>query len=156
MARMEGQPYAVLNYQLEWRGDMSPNLIRSLVMNLLISGLLIWLLGQLRNPTLFRRVMLAVAVGMVGFMFFPYSNFIWFKNPDILPTSWTPWCHSVWWDLWAMPSFAPGMKSTLNFLGTASVLLACQPSYRTLLLPRHVRCGPSPFTAGPAILVKKT
>ena len=27
--------------------------------------------------------MLAVAVGMVGFMFFPYSNFIWFKNPDI-------------------------------------------------------------------------
>ena len=33
MARMEGQPYAVLNYQLEWRGNMSPNLIRSLVMN---------------------------------------------------------------------------------------------------------------------------
>ena len=83
MARMEGQPYAVLNYQLEWRGNMSPNLIRSLVMNLLTSGLLIWLLGQLQNPSLFRRVMLAVAVGMVGFMFFPYSNFIWFKNPDI-------------------------------------------------------------------------
>lgn len=52
-------------------------------MNLLTSGLLIWLLGQLQNPSLFRRVMLAAAVGMVGFMFFPYSNFIWFKNPDI-------------------------------------------------------------------------
>ena len=26
---------------------------------------------------------IAVAVGFIGFMFYPYSNFIWYKNPDI-------------------------------------------------------------------------
>jgi hypothetical protein len=30
-----------------------------------------------------KRVAVAVAVGLAGFMFYPYSNFIWFKNPDI-------------------------------------------------------------------------
>ena len=25
-----------------------------------------------------------MAVGFVGFMFYPYSTFIWFKNPDIV------------------------------------------------------------------------
>jgi len=83
MARMEGQPHAVLNYRSEWRGNMLPNLIRSLVMNLLTAALMFWLVGQLSNPTLGKRVAVAVGIGFLGFMFYPYSNFIWFKNPDI-------------------------------------------------------------------------
>ena len=84
MARMEGQPYGVLNYQHEWRGDMTPNLLRSLVMNLLTAALLAWLVGKLNASTLTTKVGLCVAVGFVGFMFYPYSTFIWFKNPDIV------------------------------------------------------------------------
>ena len=84
MARMEGQPYGVLNYQHEWRGDMTPNLIRSLVMNLIAAALITWLLSQSKNPTIVKRTITAVAIGFAGFIFYPYSNFIWFKNPDIV------------------------------------------------------------------------
>jgi hypothetical protein len=83
MARMEGQPYAVLNYQYEWSSNMLPNLLRSLVMNVLTALLLFWLLGQISNPTLGKRLGIALAVGFIGFMFYPYSNFIWHKTPDI-------------------------------------------------------------------------
>ena len=83
MARMEGQPYGVLNYQHEWRGDMTPNLLRSLVMNLLTAALLAWLVGKLNAPTLTIKVGLCVAVGC-GVHVLPYSTFIWFKNPDIV------------------------------------------------------------------------
>jgi len=82
-ARMEGQPYAVLNYQLNWTNNMLPNLGRSLAMNWMTAALLFFLLGQTPSSGLGRRVALACAVGFVGFCFFPYSNFIWFKNPDI-------------------------------------------------------------------------
>ena len=83
MARMEGQPHAVLNYRHAWSGNMLPNLLRSLMMNVLTALLLVWLLGQISDPTLGKRIGIAVAVGFIGFMFYPYSNFIWYKNPDI-------------------------------------------------------------------------
>ena len=84
MARMEGQPYGVLNYQHEWRGDMTPNLIRSLVMNLIAAALIAWLLSQVKHPTMLKRTLFAIGIGFSGFIFYPYSNFIWFKNPDIV------------------------------------------------------------------------
>lgn len=82
-ARMEGQPYAVLNYQNGWTSNMMPNLLRSLVMNVLTALLLFWVLGQIANPSRFKSIAVAVAVGFIGYLFYPYSNFIWFKNPDI-------------------------------------------------------------------------
>ena len=88
MERMEGQPWAQLNYQAAWSNDMTGNLLRSLVMNLLTAFLLFWMMKNLADPTLSRRVMLAVFVGWAGFMFFPYSNFIWYKKPDI-------WAHLI-------------------------------------------------------------
>ena len=84
MARMEGQPYGVLNYQHEWRGDMTPNLIRSMFMNLLAAALISWLLSQAKHPTILKCALFSIAIGFAGFIFYPYSNFIWFKNPDIV------------------------------------------------------------------------
>lgn len=31
-----------------------------------------------------KRTLFAIAIGFSGFIFYPYSNFIWFKNPDIV------------------------------------------------------------------------
>ena len=71
MARMEGKPYGVLNYQHEWRGDMTPKLIRSLIMNLIAAALITWLLSQSKNPTILKRTITAVAIGFAGFIFYP-------------------------------------------------------------------------------------
>ena len=88
LERTEGRSWGVLNYQPNWTNNMVPNLGRSLFMNLLTAFLLFWMMRNLSNRSLKRRLMLAVAVGWVGFMFFPYSHFIWYKNPDI-------WAHML-------------------------------------------------------------
>ena len=86
--RTEGRSWGVLNYQPNWTNNMLPNLGRSLFMNLLTAFLLFWMMRNLSDRSLKKRLMLSVAVGWVGFMFFPYSHFIWYKNSDI-------WAHML-------------------------------------------------------------
>jgi hypothetical protein len=62
---------------------MAMPMIRGLLVCFVISFLLFWLFLQQKNPTLTNRLLLALAVGMIGFFFVPYSNFIWYKAPDI-------------------------------------------------------------------------
>ena len=88
LARTEGRSWGVLNYQPNWTNNMVPNLGRSLFMNLLTAFLLFWMMRNLSDGRLKKRLMLTVAAGWVGFMFFPYSHFIWYKNPDI-------WAHMI-------------------------------------------------------------
>ena len=88
LERTEGRSWGVLNYQPNWTNNMLPNLGRSLFMNLLTALFLFWMMRNLSDGSLKKRLLLAVAVGWVGFMFFPYSHFIWYKNPDI-------WAHML-------------------------------------------------------------
>ena len=87
MARMEGKPYGVLNYQHEWRGDMTPNLIRSLVMNLIAAALITWLLSQSKNPTIVKRTITAVAIGFAGSFFTLTAT----SFGSRIRTSWRTW-----------------------------------------------------------------
>lgn len=88
MDRTEGRPWAQLNYMDNWTNNMGMNLTRGFIMNLLTAFLLFWMLKGMSTPSLTRRVLLAMAVGWVGFLYFPYTNFIWYKQPDI-------WAHML-------------------------------------------------------------
>lgn len=88
LKRTEGRPWAQLNYMDNWTNNMSMNLIRGFIMNLLTAWLLFWMFKGMSEPSLPKRVLLAVAVGWVGFLYFPYTNFIWYKQPDI-------WAHML-------------------------------------------------------------
>ena len=88
LKRTEGNNWGVLNYQPNWTNNMFPNLGRGLFMNLLTALLLFQVIRGMGDRSLKRRISVAVAVGWMGFMFYPYSNFIWFKNPDI-------WAHLI-------------------------------------------------------------
>lgn len=83
METMDGKPWAVINYHKVSSTDMAMPLIRGLLVCFVISFLLFWLFLQQKNPTLTNRLLLALAVGMIGFFFVPYTNFIWYKAPDI-------------------------------------------------------------------------
>jgi uncharacterized membrane protein YedE/YeeE len=83
MKAMDGKPWAVLNYHKVNSMDMAMPMIRGILVCFVISLLLFWLFQQQKNPTLLNRLYLALAVGMIGFFFTPYTNFIWFKAPDI-------------------------------------------------------------------------
>lgn len=83
MESMDGKPWAVINYHKQNSMDMAMPMIRGILVCFVISFLLFWLFLQQKNPTLVNRLYLALAVGMIGFFFVPYTNFIWYKAPDI-------------------------------------------------------------------------
>jgi hypothetical protein len=83
MESMDGKPWAVINYHKQNSMNMAMPMIRGILVCFVISFLLFWLFLQQKNPTLMNRLYLALAVGMIGFFFTPYTNFIWYKAPDI-------------------------------------------------------------------------
>ena len=83
MEKMDGKPWAIINYHETNTMSMAMNMTRGFLVCFVISFLLFWLFLQQKNPTLMNRLFLALAVGMIGFFFVPYTNFIWYKAPDI-------------------------------------------------------------------------
>lgn len=80
---LAGKPWASLNYQKSMDMDMVMPMTRGIIVCIVISFFLLWLFRQQKEPTLQNRMLLSLAVGMIGFFFVPYSNFIWYKEPDI-------------------------------------------------------------------------
>jgi len=83
MKAYEGKPWAVVNYQLNNSMDMVTPMIRGFLVSFVIAFLLFWIFLQQKEATLKNRLLVALAVGMIGFFFVPYTGFIWFKEPDI-------------------------------------------------------------------------
>lgn len=83
LEKQDGQPWAILNYHAVWQSDMTPNLIRSLSINFILAFAFLWVMRHLAVEGWKARVSAAVALGLIGFFFHPYSQFIWFKTPDI-------------------------------------------------------------------------
>jgi len=81
--KMEGKSWAVLNYHEVNSMSMGMNMFRGFLVCFVISFLLFWMFLQQKEATLLNRIFLALAVGMIGFFFVPYTNFIWYKAPDI-------------------------------------------------------------------------
>ena len=84
MKKYEGKPWAVLNYQMNNSSAMGMNMVRGFFTCFIISWILFWLMSQMKEGSLKNHVLLSLAVGFISFSFVPYTNFIWFKNPDIL------------------------------------------------------------------------
>lgn len=78
-----GTPWAVLNYQKSMDGDMVMPMVRGFIIAFIIGLMLFWLILGQKRTTLGSRIMISVFVGLISFMFVPYTNFIWFKEPDI-------------------------------------------------------------------------
>ena len=81
--KFAGKPFAIINYQKSMSMDMVMPMIRGFLVAFVISWLLFWIFLQQKDPSLKNRMILALSVGLIGFFFTPYTNFIWFKNPDI-------------------------------------------------------------------------
>jgi hypothetical protein len=83
MEKMDGKSWAVVNYHETNKMSMAMNMIRGFLVCFVLSFLLFWLFLQQKDPTLINRLYLSLAVGIIGFFFVPYTNFIWYKAPDI-------------------------------------------------------------------------
>lgn len=83
MKSLEGKPWAVLNYHASNTSDMAMPMIRGFLVCFVISFMLFWIFQQQKFPTLSNRLLIALAIGMIGFFYSPYTKFIWYKDPDI-------------------------------------------------------------------------
>lgn len=82
--KYDGKPWAVINYQMSNSFAMGMNMVRGISVCAVISFILFWLMGQMKDNSLKSHILLSLAVGFISFCFVPYTNFIWFKNPDIM------------------------------------------------------------------------
>ncbi len=95
----ESYSWASLNYKVNDSTDMGMPMFRSIVIDILISIILFAIFMQLKNPTLLKRIMLSVGIGLIGFFFIAYSDFIWYREPDIfayLLDAFVPWIILGW------------------------------------------------------------
>jgi hypothetical protein len=83
MKDYDSKPWAVVNYHEKNSMSMAMPMIRGFLVCFVIAFLLFFIFLQQKNPTLQNRILVALSVGLIAFFFEPYTNFIWFKAPDI-------------------------------------------------------------------------
>ena len=81
MEQMAGKPYAMINYKSAYKADMIMPMIRGFFVDLIIVLLLIFLLGRMTTITIGSVWMGSLAIGFVGWLWYPYTQNIWFQTP---------------------------------------------------------------------------
>jgi hypothetical protein len=82
-AKYEGRPWAVLQYAHNNTMDMELNMVRGVLVCMITAWLFFLVLSAMRVESLVSRIGVGVAVGLIGFLFIPYSSYIWFREPGI-------------------------------------------------------------------------
>jgi hypothetical protein len=83
MNASKGKPWAIIDYKKSNDTNMPINMGRGLLTNIIMVWLFIWLLSK-GNFTSFSNIFTAsLVIGVLSFLFFPYTNFIWYESPGI-------------------------------------------------------------------------
>jgi hypothetical protein len=78
-----GKPWAQLSYHKVNNTDMVMNQIRGLVVNIVIVGLLIWIIGRYSKPTFTTTFFTCLFIGCISFLNSAYTQHIWFQTFDL-------------------------------------------------------------------------
>jgi hypothetical protein len=81
MQNMFGKPYAVVSYKSVYEANMVVALIRGFVVDIVIALLLIFLISSRTYVSVGSAWITALAAGLIGFLFYPYTENIWFQTP---------------------------------------------------------------------------
>ena len=80
---IQGKPWAIVRYYPSNNTNMGSNMIRSLVVDILLVILLIWIINQLRVPSKGLIIRLSLVVGFIAFTNVAYTEHIWYPVFDI-------------------------------------------------------------------------
>jgi hypothetical protein len=104
MEASDGKPWAIVEiHDSMSMGDMTMNLVRSLITNIIMVYLLVWMLGRANLNSFSSIFLTCVVVGLIGFLYFPYATFIWYKTPGIwshFNDAWIAWALNGLWLGW--------------------------------------------------------
>lgn len=83
MKNAVGKPWAVVVYHETMKDNMTMNIIRALLVDILMVGLFCWIASRL-NPRNFSTIFIAALfVGLIVFINVPYVTHIWFETFDL-------------------------------------------------------------------------
>jgi hypothetical protein len=81
MQEMIGKPWAVVSYKTTYENKMVSSMIRGFLVDLVLVLLLIYVLGKRTDLSLGSTYMATLAIGLVAWLWHPYTEHIWFQTP---------------------------------------------------------------------------
>ena len=81
--KYEGKRFARLNLMEDNSQDMPVNLLRGFLVCLVLMFLMYYVYAQQKDASLMQRIRFSIIIGLAIFFMVPYTNFIWFPQPDI-------------------------------------------------------------------------
>lgn len=83
MNSSNGKPWALISYHTAWEGNMTANIIRGFLVNLIMVGFMVWILMKMNRPSFSTILISCLFAGLIGFMNFPYASYIWYQGGGI-------------------------------------------------------------------------
>jgi hypothetical protein len=78
---MQGKPWVVVSYHKAYDMNMVTNIIRGLLVAIISAFFVCWILIKQTNTSFATTFFSSLLIGIVGYLFIPYSMNIWFQAP---------------------------------------------------------------------------
>jgi hypothetical protein len=84
MKDAEGKPWATIQYHKSMENNMTMNMIRGFITNVITVWLLCWILLRLKNQSFGTIFAASLFTGLIVFLNVPYINHIWYQSFDLM------------------------------------------------------------------------
>ena len=84
MDAMQGNPWAVVSYHKAYTTNMVNNILRGLAVSIISVLFVCWILASNPNRSFGGIFISTMLIGIVGYLFIPYSAAIWFETPGTI------------------------------------------------------------------------
>jgi hypothetical protein len=81
--KITGKPWASIQYHNSFSNNMTANMIRGFLTNVLLVFIFCWILGKMRALSMGTVLAISLGVGLIVFLNGPYTGYIWYKYFDI-------------------------------------------------------------------------
>ena len=81
MEQLNGKPVATIIYKASYNTDMVTPIIRSFAVDFVLVLLMIFLIGRTNALSLGNVWMCSLAIGFIAWLWYPYTEHIWFQKP---------------------------------------------------------------------------
>jgi hypothetical protein len=88
MKTYANKPWALIAYHSSKNMNMTPNIIRGLIVDILIIGFFCAIISRMNALNFIAIVISALFVGMIVFFNVPYTHHIWFQDADLMAYFW--------------------------------------------------------------------
>ena len=83
MAESSGKPWAKISYHTAWNANMTANIIRGLLVNIIMVAMMMWILMKMGDPSFTAIFISCLLAGLMAFLNFPYASYIWYQGGGI-------------------------------------------------------------------------